>query len=116
MATNKVYERGVSLRLPVASTVKSGDPVVVGTIAGVAITDYAAADACATVDQEGVYALSVKGIDGSGNSAVAIGDLLFFVEGDTPAISKKTSGVAFGIALQAVTSGATATIQVQLKR
>lgn len=113
MATNRVHESGDKLRIAVASTVASGDPVVVGEIGGgVAITDYDSADGAATVDFHGVYNLSVKGANDAGNSAVAVGDALYYVTGDTPVLSKKQSGVFFGYALEAVNSGSTTTIMV----
>jgi predicted RecA/RadA family phage recombinase len=109
MATNKVQD-GKILRLTVGSTVDSGDPVVVGNaIRGVALTDYDSADGKASVETEGVYDLSVTATDDSGNSAVAIGDRLY---SDGTTITKKKSGKFFGIALEVVTTGATATINV----
>lgn len=112
MATNKIQDGNV-LRLPVGSTVKSGDPVVVGTaLHGVALTDYSATDGKASVAMGGVYKFSAKAIDGSGNSAIAIGDRLYYVTGDTPPISKKASGAFFGVALQEVAIGLTASIDV----
>jgi hypothetical protein len=54
----------------------------------------------------------VKAVNDSGNSAVAVGDEIFYVDADTPKLSKKSSGYKFGIALEAVTSGETATINV----
>jgi hypothetical protein len=90
---------------------KSGDPVVKGTITGVCITDTDASGNV-VVDLGGVYDLSVKAVDDSGNSAVAIGDKIFYVVGDTPLLSKKASGYFFGYALEIITSGATDTINV----
>ena len=113
MATNKVQE-GKTLYMAVQSGVTSGDPEMVGAIGGVALTDRDAAG-YATLAVEGVYDLSVKGVNDAGNSAVAIGDLLYWVTGDTPQISKKsTAGKLFGVALEAVNSGATETINVKL--
>ncbi|ATW24159.1 DUF2190 family protein [Candidatus Formimonas warabiya] len=113
MAKNFVQE-GRRLFLTAGSGVKSGDPVAVGQIAGVAVADVDSNNQT-TVDTEGVYKLSVKGIDGSGNSAVAIGDAIYFVSGDTPKLSKKATGVLFGYSLGTVDSGATAIIPVKLK-
>ncbi len=99
------------------ATPASGDPVIVGTIPGVAITKEAEGGNAAgetTIATEGVFNLSVKGVDGGGNSAVAVGDKIYYVTGDTPKLSKKTSGVLFGKALGAVNSGATAAIPVML--
>ncbi len=114
MATNFIQE-GRKLRLTVGSTVVSGDPVAIGNaIRGVAITDYSAADAKATIDTEGVYDLSVQAVDDDGNSAVAAGDRLYYAGSAAPYLSKKKSGKFFGIALEAVGSGLTATINVLL--
>jgi hypothetical protein len=56
--------------------------------------------------------LSVKGADGVGNSAVAVGDALYK---DGTEINKDvTNGKKIGYALGTVTSGATATIEVAL--
>jgi len=112
MATNKVQD-GKILRLTVGSTVDSGDHVVVGNaLRGVAITDYASGDAKASVEiGPCVYDLSVTATDDSGNSAVALGDRLF-TDGTT--ITKKKSGKFFGIALEAVTTGTTSTINVYI--
>ena len=114
MATNKIQD-GKTLRLTVGSTVDAGDPVIVGgSIKGVALTDYSSADGKATIDTEGVFDLSVKAVNDAGNSAIAIGDRLYYVSTDTPKLSKKKSGVPFGIALETVSSGETATINVKL--
>src|SRR5215207_1996208 len=113
MALNKVCESSKQLRVAVASTVDSGQCVIVGQMAGVALTDYSSADGKATIDFGGVYEFSVKGVNNAGNVAVAVGDPLFFVSGDTPEISKKSSGTFVGYALATVGSNATATIAVR---
>jgi len=95
------------------TTPASGDPVINGQVPGVALNAEDTAGNT-TVALDGDYNLSVKGVDGGGNSAVADGDLLYYVSADTPKLSKKTSGVRFGYARAAVTSGATATIRVQV--
>jgi predicted RecA/RadA family phage recombinase len=99
------------------ATPASGDPVRVGTIPGVAITaesEGGNASGETTIQTEGVFNLSVKGIDGSGDSAVAAGDKIYYVDADTPVLSKKDSGYLFGKALGTVGSGSTATIAVLL--
>jgi len=112
MAKNYV-QKGHYLWLTVGAGVKSGDPVAVGQIIGVATID-ADANNQATVDTKGVYDLSVKAIDGGGNSAVSVGDAIYYVSGDTPKLSKKTSGVLYGYALEAITASSTDTINVKL--
>lgn len=94
----------------------SGAPVRVGLRTGVALVDEGDSgnDATKTTvdfgDRE--WKLSVKGINDSGNSAVAEGDPIYYTDADTPPLSKKASGYFFGFASEAVTSGATATIKV----
>lgn len=118
MATNMT--RDDIYRVPVVcsdpTTPASGGPVRYGMLTGVALVDEAAGGNITgetTVDfGPREWKLSVKGVNDSGNSAVAKGDAIFYVDADTPKLSKKSSGYFFGIASEAVTSGATATIKV----
>ena len=110
MATNMIKDEGKTLSLAIASAT-SGAPVVKGQIPGVALT-ATDTDGNVIVQTRGVFDLSVKGIDGSGNSAVAIGDIIYHTGADTPPLSKKATGVRFGYALEAVASAATGTIEV----
>lgn len=113
MATN--YDSpGEQLNIAVPSGVTAGDPTLIGSlIPCVALTDRDS-DGNATVRIRGIFRLSVKGVDDDGNSAVAVGDRLYWTTGDTPKINKKVSGALFGVALEAVTSGGTSTIKVLL--
>lgn len=116
MATNRVYEHGTQFAAVCSAptTPASGDPVLVGQIPGVALIDEEA-DGTTTIQTDGVFELSVKGENASGNNAVAVGDILYYEAGQTPPINKDaTNGVRFGYALEAVTSGATATIRVKI--
>ena len=122
MATNRLYAE-TDDTLPatnvtpgagaLGSAAKSGDPVVIGKIPGVMQGDATAAGV-GVVQRDGIYDLSVKGVDGGGNAAIALGDILYFTAADTPPLSAKTTGVRFGYALKGVASGATATIPVQV--
>lgn len=116
MAKNVIFEDGdqVAVVCTDPASPVSGDPVLVGQLPGVALTTMDAATGLTTAKFNGVVTLSVKGVDGGGNSAVAVGDILYDVTGDTPKISKKASGVRYGYALGTVTSGATATIRVKI--
>lgn len=120
MATNEVIapSKHRSLVCSDPAEPNSGDPVVCGQIPGVALRDeYPTGHPLAgetTVALDGVFNLSVKGVDGSGNATVSKGDILYYVSGDTPKLSKKTSGVRFGYAAGGVTAGATATIPVEI--
>jgi len=113
MATNFIND-GDQFNGAVPASVVSGDPTLYGSILPVvAITDRDTAG-LATVRSRGVFDLSVKGADDAGNSAVAVGDRIYWTTGDTPKLNKKISGALFGIAEEVVTSGATATIRVRL--
>ena len=114
MALNRVRARGRQLQLPVASGKVSGDPAVSGQIPGVCLTDRDSTSGKATLQLDGVFDISVKAIDAGGNSAVAVGDILYYTAADTPQVSKKATGVRFGYALEAITGGNTDTINVKV--
>lgn len=114
MATNTVYPWTISRPLVCTdpATPASGDPVLCGQVPGVALTAEDAAGVTA-VALNGQFNLSVQGTTGS-NSAVAVGDAIYYVTGNTPKLSKTSSGVLFGYAMGTVGSGATATIPVEV--
>lgn len=118
MADNLVFEnpRVLSVVCSNPTTPASGDPVRFGYLCGVAVTDESAGGnptGYTSVDfGHAVYDLSVKAVDDDGNSAVAVGDALFYVDADTPKLSKKQTGYFFGFAMEIVTTGSTGTIQV----
>lgn len=93
----------------------SGDPVRFGPLTGVALTDEGGGGNAATETTVDFgprsWLVSVKGLDDAGNSAVADGDAIYFVDEATP-LSKKASGYFFGIARGTVSSGATTAITV----
>lgn len=118
MATNLVFDDGpLSVVCSDPATPQSGDPVRYGPFTGVALTDEGEGGNIATettVDfREFVWDLPVKAVDGSGNSAVAVGDALYYVDADTPKLSKKNTGYLFGFAMEAILAGQTATIRVR---
>lgn len=118
MTTNIIQKPGWSLAVVCSdpATPATGDPVRFGEMTGIALTDEGEGGNSTT--ETSVYFgpcvvdVSVKGVDGSGNSAVAVGDMIFYVDADTPKLSKKASGYIFGFALETVGSGSTDTIQV----
>lgn len=118
MATNMIREDNSrqSVVCSDPTTPASGGPVRFGLLTGVALTDEAEGGNSATETTVDFgprsWSLSVKAVNDSGNSAVADGDAIFYVDADTPKLSKKSSGYFFGIARTAITSGATATITV----
>ncbi|GAA4439422.1 hypothetical protein GCM10023170_010990 [Phytohabitans houttuyneae] len=116
MALNIVHEIGDQLDIVVShpAAPESGQPVRWGELVGVALADEDTATGKTPVKFNGTAELSVKGVNGGGNSAVADGDQLFYVDADTPPISKKNTGRLVGQAMATVGSGATATILVRL--
>ncbi len=120
MATNLYMEEGRYLTgaATAPATPTSGGPVLLGQIPGVAMGlegEGGNASAEITIDTKGVYNLSVKGENAGGNSAVAIGDIIYYEAGQTPPLNKDaTNGVRFGYALGTVGSGLTATIPVKI--
>lgn len=118
MATNRTMADNLQRSVVVSNpaTPASGDPVRFGAFTGVALVDEGDGGNAATETTVDFgprqWKLSVKGVDDSGNSAVAVGDFIFYVDADTPKLSKKSSGYLFGIADETVSSGATATIKV----
>jgi predicted RecA/RadA family phage recombinase len=111
MATNFIQD-GKKMFLAVTTGYDSGDPEVIGNLHGVLLTDADSDDNAAVDLGPAVYDLSVNAIDAGGNSAVAIGDKLYFTRADTIKLSKKNTGTFFGIALEAITSGSDDTINV----
>ncbi len=118
MASNIKYKPGWQLSVICShpTTPASDDPVRYGEMTGIALTDKGEGgneSTKTTVDFGPFVAeLSVKGIDGSGNSAVAVGDKLYYTDDDTPVLNKKSTGKFYGYALETINSGSTATIQV----
>jgi len=111
--SNITYENGDRIKVAAAG-ITAGDPVAIGQITGVALTSTDA-DGNITLKLKGVAKLAVKGVDGSGNSAVAVGDTITYNSNDTPKLNKKSAGTIFGYALGTVGAGQTATIDVLLK-
>lgn len=106
---NKVQD-GKLLHVTVGALNVAGDPFMVGPVPGVLQTSYNSVDGKAVMDAEGVFDLSVNAVNDDGNSGVTIGDRLYY--DGTTTLSKKVSGKFFGVALEAVTTGTTATINV----
>lgn len=118
MATNMVYEKGDELSyaasaLTPSSGVESGDPVLAGQVPGVALIDET--DSKVTVKHNGVFDLEAEAVDNAGNSAIAVGDILYYDSAATIKINKDaTNGVRFGYALEAIGSGNSDTIYVKV--
>lgn len=122
MAKNRRFPYGRNI--PIAAThpasPKSGQPVRLGHLVGVAEINELA-DGSITADfGPAVYELSVRGVNTSGNSAVAVGDALYYVDADvgdgSGFLSKKDTGRFAGTALATVASGTTSKISVMIGR
>lgn len=115
MSKNQIYDKAEQLEVTVPSGRIAGDPVMVGQIPGVCLTDRDATTGQATVKFNGAADLSVKGENNAGAVAVAEGDILYYETGQVPPVNKdNVAGIRFGYALAPVTSGATATIRVKI--
>lgn len=115
MATNLVQQEANVLVAAASdpATPSSGDPVVVGAIPGVALTDESDggnSTGNTTIALSGVWSMSVVGEDGSGNAAVGVGAIIYLDSGELNV--DDSNGVRWGYALEAVSSGATSTIKV----
>jgi len=109
--SDNYIQPGDILYLAVPSGTESGDPVLVNGVTGVALIDRDT-DGYATVAVNGVYDLSVKAIDDTGNCTIEVGDPVYINMDDTVPLTAKASGTYFGLALEAVAIGATTTINV----
>ena len=114
MATNYI-EDGVNMTMPTITGAVSGEAFVVGDyLPCVLLKDASTVSPYnASVKTQGVFDLSVKAHDGGSNTAVAVGDLLYWTDKDTPLDLDSSEG-PFGIALEVIASGLTATIKVML--
>lgn len=117
MATNIVYEQADQIPLDVSGVngsgtgnlVLSGDPVAVGNIPGVALTDEDS-DGIATVKTNGAATLMVEAEGG----AITPGADLYYDDGDGQLNNSSSGNTFFGRALEAVDNAATAEILVKI--
>jgi len=115
---NGVYNPGYQMSVVVThpAAPDSGDPVRCGAMTGIALGDEGDGGNIATETTVNfgpfVADLSTAAIDDIGNNAIAVYDELYYVDADTPVLSKKTSGYFYGYALEVIGAGETATINV----
>ncbi len=114
-----VHEVGEQLdRKPTLPTSggKVGDPAMFGRRPGVFKTDQNATTGKATLKFNGSHRFSVHAVNNAGNSAIAVGDDLFYDPapgGGNPTINKDvTNGFFFGVAAEAVATGVKSVIIV----
>lgn len=94
---------------------KAGDPGLVGDRPCVLLTDQDSSG-YATCKFTGSFRVTAKGEDGSGDAAIAVGDPVYYdAAADTVKINADAAnGVRWGTAVEAVGSGDTAVIIVDL--
>lgn len=114
MATNKIHADGTQLSVAPTNApndpVESGDPILLGQLPGVALTDED--DSEVTAQFDGVFDLDVVGNDGS-PASISAGDIVYYNTGEDR-LDSNSSGVQFGYVLEDVGSGATETVQVKI--
>lgn len=113
MAANKVYQEAESLVLPVASTIKSGWPVAIGGLYGVALLDaYQGVDSAyyTTVDFCGAFRFDMTLGSGSitplvtlAGQALTVGQAVYITSAGV-LTTVNTSNILFGHALRAKTA------------
>jgi predicted RecA/RadA family phage recombinase len=112
MATNIKYEPGWSLNLTCTKPDKpnSGDPVRIGNLTGIALTDEDAAGK--TVVNTGPFVAKFA-VKANGGAGIAIGAPIWYHDDATPVLDNVSAGgYYYGIALEAISAGQTATIRV----
>lgn len=107
MATNIIFEEGDSITLPVPAGTLSGEPVLVGSLPGVALTSRDDTTGTATVRLEGVALLNVAG------AITNVGDPVYIVTADRSLTATATGNTVFGYALDSKATG-TAPIRVRI--
>ena len=103
MATNIVYKPGQHIPAPVASGTKTGDPVHVGSLNGVAVTDRAKTDV-AQLNADGSVntAYNAGGGNANGNASV-------WFEGVAKVVVTSAAAPTFGQPVHLSASGLTTT-------
>jgi len=107
MALNRVRDKAEYLSLPVPVDTESGDPLVIGDLPCVALTDRNS-EGESTVQTNGSFAFSI-----TAGADIDVGDILYLTGGG--AFTHDPSGNdRFGYALEAIANGNTATIEVKI--
>jgi len=114
MATNFIAQGDVIQATNGTGTaIVSGQPMAIGAgCTGFCLEDIANGGT-GSVQLKGIFDYPVKGHDGSSNAAVSVGDKVYYTAGEA-FFDKDSSAVPAGIALEAVSSGSTTTVEVLL--
>jgi predicted RecA/RadA family phage recombinase len=112
MATNSAFAQADQLSLPVAEGTESGDPVLVGQLVGVALTDRGAegnASTHATVKLTGAFRLEV-----GTTTTRAVGDPIYITDAGALTPAAGSTNALFGHALEPKGSTAGEVIAIRL--
>jgi predicted RecA/RadA family phage recombinase len=111
MATNQVFEHGDQFVVVATepATPQSGDPILVGQLPGVALTDENA-DGEVTAKFNGVWEFPVEAEGG----AITPGAIVYYDAADDALNNSSSGNIRFGYALDEVDNAATATIRVKI--
>lgn len=131
MSTNNEYSLADSLQFAVPTSIVSGQPILIGKLAGVASESYTPPTGTPTgqvnVQLKGAFFLTVTAatvLSPPTTSAIKPGDIIYADGGtlDTATnvtynftLDKASGGVVFGNSLDALTAGTTAVVRVRLK-
>jgi predicted RecA/RadA family phage recombinase len=114
MALNRVRERAFQVSLPVPEGIKSGDPVAIGSLVGVALIDRGKDTAGeATVQLVGSFEFSVEGKKEAEEKEIPVGGPVY-LDPATKKLSANSAKTLFGYALKAVAKGKTETVEVKI--
>ena len=103
MAKNIIYKPGQSIPAPVASGTKAGDPVHVGSLNGVAVTDRAKTDV-APLNADGSINASYNAGGGNANGNASV-----HFEGVAKVVVTSAAAPTFGQAIHLAAAGLTTT-------
>ena len=116
--TDKLMYQGphVDFNLAVPAGTVRNDPVVIGNLRGIAITDRDTLGySSVKLDAAWAALFTVEAVDGEGgNRAVAIGDRVFFDSAETIQLNRNQGAPFFGIAVQVIAGGSSAEILVAM--
>lgn len=111
MAKNRVFSKADKLSLPVPEGTVSGQPLVIGDLPAVAVTDRDASGK-ASLQFDGGWKLTVKGKNKAGNTKIEVGQKVFMKGNELNANNEE--GKFFGYVLEEVASGATSEVLVKV--
>lgn len=101
------------LKTVVDTTVVTGDPVLGwGTVPGLAQQNADTTTGVCVIQRNCTAELSVKGEDDGGDTALAAGTLLYLSADSAVLNFDAVAGTLYGVLLEAVASGVTATVEV----